>query len=293
MPGLSCGMRDLGPWSGMEPGPLRWERGVLATGPLGKSLYFVFLRTLKLLCMWVLLKDGRLSYFHHGAHWHVYCLSVSQSPCQWAARLNSKTDFSGGRDFYPRLIVKSMWAWVFGEMVYDTIWQVCCRSQDAGCLPATQPASMTVSSVFYLVYMRCFLLATSSSELPAEGWQFCCLSHMEKQVAFVQRLSFSLPPLLLLVTTLLEPSLSYFTPDEFPKLCPQLAVKCPAASLQGMQVGLPPSPPPKLHVYPSSPWFPEESNIWHSGQAWRKWLSQLKVAWISVCFLMLLLKINV
>lgn len=147
---------------------------------------------LKPLHMCGLLKDGRLSCFHHGAHWHVYCLSVSLSPCQCAARLNSKTDCSGGRDFYPRLIVKSMWPWVFGEMVYDAIQQVCCRSQDAGCPPATQAASMTVSSVFYLVYMRCFLLATSSSELPAEGWQFCCLSHMEKQVAFVPRLSFIL-----------------------------------------------------------------------------------------------------
>ena len=143
--------------------------------------------------MWVFLKEGRLSCFHHGAHWHVYCLQVSLSPCQGAARLNSKTDFSGGRDFYPWLIVKSMWPWVFGEMVYDAIRQVCCRSLDAGGFPATQPASVTLSSVFYLVHMRCFLLATSSSELPAkEGWQFCCLSHMEKQVAFVQRLFHSL-----------------------------------------------------------------------------------------------------
>ena len=244
--------------------------------------------------MWVFLKEGRLSCFHHGAHWHVYCLQVSLSPCQGAARLNSNTDFSGGRDFYPWLIVKSMWPWVFGEMVYDAIRQVCCRSLDAGGFPATQPASVTLSSVFYLVHMRCFLLATSSSELPAkEGWQFCCLSHMEKQVAFVQRLSFILSASS--PTTGDHPAwtVSYFTPDEFPKLCPWLAVKCPAASLQKMQVGLPAPPPPKLHVYPSSPWFPEESNIWHSGQAWRKWLSQLKVAWISVCFLMLLLKINV
>ena len=34
---LSCGTWDLVPWSGMEPRPLHWEWGVLATGPPGKS----------------------------------------------------------------------------------------------------------------------------------------------------------------------------------------------------------------------------------------------------------------
>ena len=34
--GLSCIMQDLVPWPGM--GPLCWERGVLATGPPGRSL---------------------------------------------------------------------------------------------------------------------------------------------------------------------------------------------------------------------------------------------------------------
>ena len=34
---LSCSMWDLVPWPGIEPGPLHWECGVLATGPPGKS----------------------------------------------------------------------------------------------------------------------------------------------------------------------------------------------------------------------------------------------------------------
>ena len=34
---VSCSVRDLVPWSGLEPGPLRRECGVLATGPPGKS----------------------------------------------------------------------------------------------------------------------------------------------------------------------------------------------------------------------------------------------------------------
>ena len=38
---LSCGMWDLIPWPGIEPGPLRalgvWERGILATGSTGQS----------------------------------------------------------------------------------------------------------------------------------------------------------------------------------------------------------------------------------------------------------------
>ena len=46
---FSCGMRtlsssmwDLVPWPGIEPGPLHWKHGVLATGPPGKSLFVVF-----------------------------------------------------------------------------------------------------------------------------------------------------------------------------------------------------------------------------------------------------------
>ena len=39
VPGLSCGMWDLIPRPGIEPGsPLHWECGALATGPPGKSL---------------------------------------------------------------------------------------------------------------------------------------------------------------------------------------------------------------------------------------------------------------
>ena len=39
MQALSCSMRDLVPWPGIEPpGPLDWEHSVLATGPPGKSL---------------------------------------------------------------------------------------------------------------------------------------------------------------------------------------------------------------------------------------------------------------
>ena len=34
----SCGVWDLAPLPGTEPGPLHWECGVLATGPPGKSL---------------------------------------------------------------------------------------------------------------------------------------------------------------------------------------------------------------------------------------------------------------
>ena len=36
-PHLSCGMWDLVPWPGIEPWPLHWEHGVLATRPPGKS----------------------------------------------------------------------------------------------------------------------------------------------------------------------------------------------------------------------------------------------------------------
>ena len=35
---LSCGVRDLVPWPSIEPRPLHWEHGALATGPPGKSL---------------------------------------------------------------------------------------------------------------------------------------------------------------------------------------------------------------------------------------------------------------
>ena len=35
---LSCNMWDLVPQLGIEPGPLHWERGVLSSGPAGKSL---------------------------------------------------------------------------------------------------------------------------------------------------------------------------------------------------------------------------------------------------------------
>ena len=34
---FSCGMQDLVPQPGIEPGPPQWERGVLAAGPPGKS----------------------------------------------------------------------------------------------------------------------------------------------------------------------------------------------------------------------------------------------------------------
>ena len=39
---FSCGMRDLFPDQGSNPGPLHWECGVLTTGPPGKSLYSIF-----------------------------------------------------------------------------------------------------------------------------------------------------------------------------------------------------------------------------------------------------------
>ena len=35
---LSCGMQDVAPQPGIEPSPLHWECGVLATGPQGKCL---------------------------------------------------------------------------------------------------------------------------------------------------------------------------------------------------------------------------------------------------------------
>ena len=42
VPGLCCGMWDLVPDQGSNLGPLPWEHGVLATGPPGKSLCFLF-----------------------------------------------------------------------------------------------------------------------------------------------------------------------------------------------------------------------------------------------------------
>ena len=48
--GLSSGIQtlsrstwDLVHWPGMEPRPLLWEHGVLATGPPGKSLHYLTL----------------------------------------------------------------------------------------------------------------------------------------------------------------------------------------------------------------------------------------------------------
>ena len=38
---LSCGMWDLVPWPGIEPGPLPWECRVLTTGPPGTSLAMI------------------------------------------------------------------------------------------------------------------------------------------------------------------------------------------------------------------------------------------------------------
>ena len=40
---LSCCIWDLVPWPGMEPGPLHWEPGILATGPPGKPPNVIFL----------------------------------------------------------------------------------------------------------------------------------------------------------------------------------------------------------------------------------------------------------
>lgn len=40
--GLSSGMWDLVPGPGVEPRPLHWEYGILATGPPGKPLFFFF-----------------------------------------------------------------------------------------------------------------------------------------------------------------------------------------------------------------------------------------------------------
>ena len=42
VPGLSCGIWDLVPWPGSNPGPLHWEHRVLTTGPPGKSLFRSF-----------------------------------------------------------------------------------------------------------------------------------------------------------------------------------------------------------------------------------------------------------
>ena len=39
---FSCSSWDLVPWPGTELGPLRWEHGVLATGPPGTPLEFCF-----------------------------------------------------------------------------------------------------------------------------------------------------------------------------------------------------------------------------------------------------------
>ena len=41
-PTLSCGVWNLVLWPGMGPGPLDLQRGVLAYGPPGKSLFFIF-----------------------------------------------------------------------------------------------------------------------------------------------------------------------------------------------------------------------------------------------------------
>jgi len=45
MGNLSCIMWDLVPWPGWEPQPLLWECRILATGPPGKSLYFLLYHT--------------------------------------------------------------------------------------------------------------------------------------------------------------------------------------------------------------------------------------------------------
>ena len=40
---VSCGMWDLKfPDQGLNPGPLNWDRGVLSTGPPGKSGFVLF-----------------------------------------------------------------------------------------------------------------------------------------------------------------------------------------------------------------------------------------------------------
>ena len=48
----SCSMRYLVPWPGMEPRPLHWEWGVLATGPPGKPHCPCFCSPLSLRCYW-------------------------------------------------------------------------------------------------------------------------------------------------------------------------------------------------------------------------------------------------
>ena len=46
---LSCGMRDLVPWPGIEPSSLHWECGVLVTGPPREIPWIYFLK-------WILFK---------------------------------------------------------------------------------------------------------------------------------------------------------------------------------------------------------------------------------------------
>lgn len=165
------------------------------------------------------------------------------------------------------------------------MWPFCSWNQEAWFMPARSACVMIVSSVFYLVYRKCFLLAPSSSELPAGWCQFRCLSHVERQMAFVGRLSLSLfllsyywwPPCLNSVLATF-PLMNFPNPVSGQQLnvLPPANRKCSVDCLSPT--------PPNLRVYPSSSWFLEESDIWHSGQAWRKWLPQLKVGSISICF---------
>ena len=51
MPDLHCGVQDLFPDQGLNPGPLHWEHRLLTTEPPGKSpLSFNFITTLRLEC---------------------------------------------------------------------------------------------------------------------------------------------------------------------------------------------------------------------------------------------------
>ena len=73
---LSCGMWDLVPRPGMEPGPLNWKHGVLAAGPPGKSPHHFHLYSSVALSTFTLLQNHP----HHPELCHLPKLKLCLSP---------------------------------------------------------------------------------------------------------------------------------------------------------------------------------------------------------------------
>ena len=106
MQALSCGMRDLVPWPGIEPGPSALgARCLLTAGPRGKSLGFL---------IWV-------SYFSPKVCWcFTYCIVLNMVSVSWTISRN---------EVFIMFVLK-----LFGLVLklWKLFWHICQRKKQPG-----------------------------------------------------------------------------------------------------------------------------------------------------------------